>query len=271
MIRGTEAGARIRAAIVDMKGQLNMADWEGPSANVMGHVWITDCDSLYEHLISTKHNSVDNKRLNVDLMALRQLVWERGGERQEYVDHSRGDFPRWIDTSTMIADPLTKAMSCERLSNMLSTGILDLNPTQESLIIKAKNKLLRKKTKEAKKVKDENADADNEDIDLNIAWRSDEDSGDDTSKDKHKDKHEDKPDSKKEKRKEEIAELFKAMLRSLPEMELGELRARQIEKENAKKRAKDMKELEKKEDSDTAKKDDMNMQKGKRNGNCRFQ
>ena len=151
---------------------------------------------------------------------------------------------------------------------MLSTGILDLNPTQESLIIKAKNKLLRKKTKEAKKVKDENADADNEDIDLNIAWRSDEDSVDDTSKDKH----EDKPDSKKEKKKEEMAALFKAML----EMELGEIRAREIEKENAKKRAEYMKELKKKEalqnhNFDTAKKDDMNMQKGKRNGNYRFQ
>ena len=78
----------------------------------------------------------------------------------------------------MIADPLTKAMSCERLSKMLSTGILDLNPTEESLIIKAKNKLLRKKAKEAKKPKadgvDETPDAENEDHDLNIAWRSNE-------------------------------------------------------------------------------------------------
>ena len=82
----------------------------------------------------------------------------------------------------MIADPLTKAMSCERLSKMLSTGILDLNPTEESLIIKAKNKLLRKKAKEAKKPKidgvDETPDADNEDIDLNLAWRPYEDTED---------------------------------------------------------------------------------------------
>ena len=64
------------------------------------------------------------------------------------------------------------------MSKMLSTGILDLNPTEESLIIKAKNKLLRKKAKEAKKPKtdgvDETLDADNEDIDLNVAWRSNE-------------------------------------------------------------------------------------------------
>ena len=159
----------------------------------------------------------------------------------------------------MIADPLTKAISCERLSKMLSTGILDLNPTQESLIIKAKNKLLRKKTKEAKKTKDENADADNEDIDLNIAWRSDEDSGEDIVKDKHK--------SEKEKEKKANEALFKALI----EMELGEIRAREIERENAKKRGEYMKELKKKEDSDTAKKDDMNKQRGTRNGNYRFQ
>ena len=46
------------------------------------------------------------------------------------------------------------------------------------MIIKAKNKLLRKKAKEAKKPKadgvDETPDAENEDHDLNIAWRSNE-------------------------------------------------------------------------------------------------
>ena len=63
---------------------------------------------------------------------------------------------------------------------MLSTGILDLNPTEESLIIKAKNKLLRKKAKEAKKPKEDSADADNEDIDLNIAWRPYKDTEDNT-------------------------------------------------------------------------------------------
>ena len=79
----------------------------------------------------------------------------------------------------MIADPLTKAMSCERLSKMLSTGTLDLNPTEESLIIKAKNRLLRKKAKEAKKPKDDGVDetpnAEDEDHDLNTAWRSNQD------------------------------------------------------------------------------------------------
>ena len=34
---------------------------------------MTDCDSLYEHLMSQKFNSVENKRLAIDLMGLREL------------------------------------------------------------------------------------------------------------------------------------------------------------------------------------------------------
>ena len=151
MIRGTEAGARIRAGIVDMRGKLDLKHWEESSAEHMGHCWMTDCDSLFEHLTSSKMNSVENKRLGIDLMALRQLVWERGGERTQYIDHDSGDYPRWIDTSTMVADPLTKAMSAERLDAMLRTGVLDLTPTPESLFIKEKNKVVRKNAKEKKK------------------------------------------------------------------------------------------------------------------------
>ena len=76
-----------------------------------------------------------------------------------------------------------------------------------------------------------------------------------------------KKHNKKEKEREANEGLFRAIL----EMELGEIRARKIEKENAKKRAEYMKELKKKEDSDNAKKDDMNKQRGTRNGNYRFQ
>ena len=88
----------------------------------MGHIWLTDCDSLYEHLMSSKFNSIENKRLAIDLMALRQQVWERNGERTLEVDHSSGDYPRWIDTSVMLADPLTKAMNTDRLVLTMTTG-----------------------------------------------------------------------------------------------------------------------------------------------------
>ena len=63
-----------------MKGKLNMRNWEESAAEQMGHCWMTDCESLYEHLMSQRLNSIENKRLAIDLMALRQQIWERSGD-----------------------------------------------------------------------------------------------------------------------------------------------------------------------------------------------
>ena len=113
----------------------------------MGHIWLTDCESLYEHLASPRLNAIANKRLAIDLMALRQQIWERDGERTLEVDHSCGDYPRWIDTSVMLADPLTKSMVSDTLANTMMTGQWSMRPTAESLMIKEKNRASRKKGK----------------------------------------------------------------------------------------------------------------------------
>ena len=68
-----DRGARIRAAIVDMKGLLDTRNWEASASLNMGHLWLTDCDSLYEHLASPKTNTIQNKRLAIDLNLLRQM------------------------------------------------------------------------------------------------------------------------------------------------------------------------------------------------------
>ena len=130
-----------------MKGKLDFRNWEESACKTMGHIWLTDCESLYEHLASPRLNAIENKRLAIDLMALRQQIWERDGERTLEVDHSCGDYPRWIDTSVMLADPLTKSMSSETLVRTLMIGRFDMRPTAESLMIKEKNRALRKKTK----------------------------------------------------------------------------------------------------------------------------
>ena len=70
MTNAEEQGARIRAAVVDAKGELNRKNWEESAAASMSHVWLTDCDSLYEHLISSKMKHVANKGLAIDLKAL---------------------------------------------------------------------------------------------------------------------------------------------------------------------------------------------------------
>ena len=47
LCNAVEHGLRVRAAIVDMKGQLNIRQWEETASAAMGHVWFTDCESLF--------------------------------------------------------------------------------------------------------------------------------------------------------------------------------------------------------------------------------
>ena len=54
-----EHGLRTRATIVDMRGQLHIREWEETASAAMGHVWFTDCESLFSHLISPNTKQVD--------------------------------------------------------------------------------------------------------------------------------------------------------------------------------------------------------------------
>ena len=57
------------------------------------------------------------------------------GHVKDEITEKQTDKPRWIDTPTMICDPLTKSGSAnfpERLKKTMSTGILDLVPTAAS-------------------------------------------------------------------------------------------------------------------------------------------
>ena len=94
---------------------------------------------------------MENKRLAIDLKALRQYVWERDGTRTGEIDSSSGDYPRWIDTSTMVVDPLTKVMKADRLETFLESGMLDLRPTDESLATKERKRLIRQNAKKPSK------------------------------------------------------------------------------------------------------------------------
>ena len=150
----SEHGLRTRAAIVDMREQLNIRQWEETASAAMGHVMFTDCASLLSHLISPNTKQVDNKRLAIDLSALKQLIWDNRDDCDEEVDGSKGDAPRWIDTSAMRADCLTKTMNSGRLGEMMSTGIFDMRPTEESLAIKATNRKWRASKKEQERPQD---------------------------------------------------------------------------------------------------------------------
>ena len=68
-----EHGLRTRATIVDMRGHLNIRQWEETASAVMGHVWFTDCESICSLMVSPNTKQVDNKHLAIDLSALKLL------------------------------------------------------------------------------------------------------------------------------------------------------------------------------------------------------
>ena len=140
----------------DMRRQLNIRQWEETASAAMGHVWFADCESHFSHLISPNTKQVDNKRLTIDLSALKQLIWDNRDDCDEEVDGSKGDSPRWIDTSAMLSDCLTKTMISVRTNETLSTGIFDMRLTEETHEIKAKTRKWKASRKEQEESQDSN-------------------------------------------------------------------------------------------------------------------
>ena len=114
----------------------------------MGHVWFTDCESLFAHWVSPNTKQVDSKRLTIDLSAVQQHIWDNRDDCDEEVDGSRRDYPCWIDTSSILADCLRKTKNSCRLIVTLCIGIFYMTPIEESLVIKAKNRKWRASKKE---------------------------------------------------------------------------------------------------------------------------
>ena len=141
---------RTRAAVVDMKGRLNIRPWEETTSAAMGHVWFADCESLFAHLISPNAKQVDNNRL----VCFETTHLDNRDDRDEEVERSKDDYPRWFDTSAMLSDCFTKTMASCRLNEMLSTSIIDMRPTEESLAIKAKIRKWRASKKEQEPLQD---------------------------------------------------------------------------------------------------------------------
>ena len=101
------------------------------------------------------HNSNDarleNVRTAMDISVLRQRLWlDADGEPYEELpaDKDASNILRWIDTSTMIADCLTKKMKADALWPAMH-GRLDLTPTPESVLTKMRKQKLRQKTADA--------------------------------------------------------------------------------------------------------------------------
>ena len=136
---GVEESMRLRAALADAHGVFLRTDWEYHTAHFMRNVWMVDCNSLNDHLRNPTFTKCSDKRLSIDLAALRQMVWlTPDGELREEIGSDQPDMVRWVDTSCKVADCLTKRMRSDRLSECLRTCWLDLIPTDESVLCKMK-------------------------------------------------------------------------------------------------------------------------------------
>ena len=146
-----ESGVALRALYAEVMGKLKAHDtnWESNCAQEKRHLWMTDCQSLHDYLVNPAAAGCEDKRLEIDLQGLREYLWEYAdGSLKDYIVEDQHDKIRWIDTSVMLCDPLTKAGAkgfADRLQETMTTGNLSLEPTVESQMKKLKTQKARQK------------------------------------------------------------------------------------------------------------------------------
>ena len=115
----------------------------------MQHLWLSDCRSLVDHLHNPTLNTVSDKRLSIDLIALRQIIWQTDEpEMREHLSLVQPDIIRWIDTSAMLCDCLAKSMKADTLIKAMRDGVLNLAATDASIIQKMKKQKHRRATED---------------------------------------------------------------------------------------------------------------------------
>ena len=108
---------------------------------------MTDCQSLHDYVNNPVAAGTEDKRLEIDLEGLREYIWEfPDGSIKDYITENQQDKIRWIDTSIMLCDPLTKSGSkgfADRLIKTMQTGHMTLEATEESQLRKLRQQKLR--------------------------------------------------------------------------------------------------------------------------------
>ena len=121
----------------------------------------TDCESARAVLMRPVQGKMADKRLGIEVASLRQGLWRSPGETVglPHIDEKRPtettDSIRWIDTDIMLADPLTKAMTGEKLIEAMRTNKWTchspLRASPRSASNKPREALLRKRRTSRKK------------------------------------------------------------------------------------------------------------------------
>ena len=123
------------------------------------HIWLSDCESLVSHLNNPKDEKLTNTRLSIDVAGLKQQLWikDDGTQFESLPKATEADISiRWVDTSTMACDPLTKRMRPDVLWEVFA-GRLDLTPTPESLLVKFRKQKFRREKRAGQEAESDTA------------------------------------------------------------------------------------------------------------------
>jgi hypothetical protein len=154
MSNSVEESDKFRAGFCDAIQKINPLKWEDQAAKRVQHVWLTDCKSLYDALLAPTMSKLADKRLGIELAALRQSIWRyRGHHRCEddmtdFVPpiEAASDIIRWIDTDVMPADAMTKMMDLSAIQKFFMSNTWNIAQAEESKLKKLAKQLARRKT-----------------------------------------------------------------------------------------------------------------------------
>ena len=82
---------------------------------------LSDCRSLVANLNTEVPSRVQDKRLQIQLDAIRQSIFDGDGRRTAEVYPKGGDRVDWVATATQVADCLTKSMKPTYMLRVLDT------------------------------------------------------------------------------------------------------------------------------------------------------
>ena len=114
-----EAGDRVRALLAELG--TTGPDWHDASRRGIPHVMLSDCRSLVANLNTEVPSRTQDKRLQIELDAIRQSIFDGDGRRTAEVYLKGGDRVDWVATATQVADCLTKSMKPTYMLKVLST------------------------------------------------------------------------------------------------------------------------------------------------------
>ena len=132
LIAGYEEGQHLRALMWGMNNDFRDKDLIS-AMDQMTLAMLTDCRSLEQHLRQPGLSTVADKRLAIDLSSMRQLIWRKKGELVGdplLTDEPPDDATtvvKWIDTSTMLSDGLTKKMKSYQIDQAMLKGTLEVS------------------------------------------------------------------------------------------------------------------------------------------------